>query len=214
MTKEHIYLRTVIFVGLLTALWPVANLRADNGYDAWLRYAQLTNAEHARYGALPASVVVLGDSSVLHASQAELIRGVRGMLGRTLRAEKSTPSEDAIVLGTLEDLRSIAPDLRAPESLAPDGYWLAAGRVHGYDCIIIAGSTDRGVLYGTSDLLRRIALGEDLSRLNETQEPSAPVRWVNEWDNLDGRIERGYGGRSIFFDNGGVRADMTRVSDY
>ena len=214
MTRKHIYLRTVIFIGLLATLWPVANLRADNGYDAWLRYAQLTNAEHARYGALPATVVVLGDSTLLNTSQAELIRGVRGMLGRTLRAEKGTPSGNAIVMGTLENLRSIAPDLRAPHSLAPDGYWLAMGRVHGYDCIVIAGSTDRGTLYGTFDLLRRIAMGEDLSRLNETQEPSAPVRWVNEWDNLDGRIERGYGGLSIFFDNGSVRADMTRVSDY
>lgn len=214
VTRKHIYLGAVILVGLLAAIWPAASLRADNGYDAWLRYAQLTNAEHAKYDALPASVVLLGDSALLQTSQAELIRGVRGMLGRTLRAEKGTPSGEAIVLGTLENLRSIAPDLRAPHSLSPDGYWLATGRVHGYDCIVIAGSTDRGTLYGTFDLLRRIALGEDLSRLSETQEPSAPVRWVNEWDNLDGRIERGYGGRSIFFDNGGVRADMTRVSDY
>lgn len=214
VTRKHIYLGAVILVGLLAAIWPAASLRADNGYDAWLRYAQLTNAEHAKYDALPASVVLLGDSALLQTSQAELIRGVRGMLGRTLRAEKGTPSEEAIVLGTLENLRSIALDLRAPHSLSPDSYWLATGRVHGHDCIIIAGSTDRGTLYGTFDLLRRIALGEDLSRLNETQEPSAPVRWVNEWDNLDGRVERGYGGRSIFFDNGGVRADMTRVSDY
>ena len=214
VTRKHIYLGAVILVGLLAAIWPAASLRADNGYDAWLRYAQLTNAEHAKYDALPASVVLLGDSALLQTSQAELIRGVRGMFGRTLRAEKGTPSGEAIVLGTLENLRSIAPDLRAPHSLSPDGYWLATGRVHGYDCIVIAGSTDRGTLYGTFDLLRRIALGEDLSRLSETQEPSAPVRWVNEWDNLDGRIERGYGGRSIFFDNGGVRADMTRVSDY
>jgi len=33
-------------------------------------------------------------------------------------------------------------------------------------------------------------------------------------DNLDGTIERGYAGRSIFFDNGQVRSDLTRVHDY
>ena len=214
MTRKHIYLRTAILAGLLATLWPTHNSRADDGYDAWLRYAQLTNAEHAKYDGLPASAVVLGDSTLLDTSQTELIRGVRGMLGRTLRAERGMPSEPGIVLGTLEELRSVAPELTPPQSLRPDGYWLATGRVRGYDCIIIAGSTDRGVLYGTFDLLRKIAMGEDLSHLRETQEPSAPVRWVNEWDNLDGRIERGYGGRSIFFDNGAVRADMTRVSDY
>ncbi len=40
------------------------------------------------------------------------------------------------------------------------------------------------------------------------------MRWVNEWNNLDGTIERGYGGRSIFWDNNHARADLTRVSDY
>ena len=138
VTRKHIYSRAVILAGLLTVIWPAADLRADNGYDAWLRYAQLTNAEHAKYDALPASVVALSDSTLLHTSQAELIRGARGMLGRTLRAESGSPSEKAIVLGTLENLRSVAPDLHAPLSLRPDGYWLATGRVHGYDCIIVA----------------------------------------------------------------------------
>ena len=48
----------------------------------------------------------------------------------------------------------------------------------------------------------------------KSQQPSAPIRWVNDWDNLDGTIERGYGGRSIFFENGHVRADLSRVNDY
>src|SRR4029079_497711 len=50
--------------------------------------------------------------------------------------------------------------------------------------------------------------------LDEKQTPYAPVRWINQWDNLDGTIERGYGGRSLFWDGGKVREDMTRVSDY
>ena len=44
--------------------------------------------------------------------------------------------------------------------------------------------------------------------------PSSPIRWVNQWDNFDGSIERGYAGRSIFFDNGHVRSDLSRVSEY
>src|SRR5262249_53585025 len=38
--------------------------------------------------------------------------------------------------------------------------------------------------------------------------------WVDQWDNLDGSIERGYAGRSIFFEDGGVRADLTRAREY
>ena len=48
----------------------------------------------------------------------------------------------------------------------------------------------------------------------DSEAPSSPIRWVNQWDNFDGSIERGYAGRSIFFDNGHVRPDLTRVSEY
>jgi alpha-glucuronidase len=44
--------------------------------------------------------------------------------------------------------------------------------------------------------------------------PSAPIRYVNEWDNMDGSIERGYGGKSIFFKDGLVLDDLTRVAQY
>ncbi len=40
------------------------------------------------------------------------------------------------------------------------------------------------------------------------------IRWVDEWDNPDGTIERGYAGRSIFFENGHVREDLAPVAEY
>ena len=50
--------------------------------------------------------------------------------------------------------------------------------------------------------------------MEDSESPAAPVRWVNQWDNLNGTIERGYAGRSIFFENGSVRSDLTRAGDY
>ena len=49
---------------------------------------------------------------------------------------------------------------------------------------------------------------------NETQTPRVAIRWTNEWNNLDGTIERGYAGPSIFFENGHVRKDLTRAREY
>ena len=69
-------------------------------------------------------VVMLGHSPVVEAAQGELIRGVRGMLGRTLREETSLPQEKAIVLGTLADVQEFAPGLKLTPKLRPDGYWL------------------------------------------------------------------------------------------
>ena len=41
-----------------------------------------------------------------------------------------------------------------------------------------------------------------------------PIRWVDEWDNPDGSIERGYAGRVIFFEGGNVREDLAPVAAY
>jgi alpha-glucuronidase len=209
-----VFLRRAAFWALMVAALVPVSARADTGYAAWLRYAPLTPAKRSKYDALPAAVVVAGNSQLLETSQAELIRGVRGMLGRTLRAEQALPTENSIVLIPLDRLRTLVPGLQAPHSLEAGGYWIGTARLHGYDCLIITGADAQGVLYGTFDLLRRIALGKNVRDLHVTEQPSAPVRWVDQWDNLSGRIERGYGGRSIFFDNGSVRADLTRASDY
>ncbi len=52
------------------------------------------------------------------------------------------------------------------------------------------------------------------ARSIEKDAPYAPIRWVNEWNNIDGSIERGYGGRSIFWEGGHIREDLSRVSEY
>jgi alpha-glucuronidase len=187
---------------------------AETGADAWLRYAPLDKSDAQKYSALPARVVVFGDSPVLGSAKAELIRGVRGMLGRTLREDKNLLHENAIVMGTLSALRAESPKLFEEAGLREDGFLLATEKFRGVDCLIVTGTTDRGVLYGVFALLSKIARGESVSALHETQQPSAPIRWVDQWDNLDGRIERGYAGPSIFFENGNVRADLTRAGEY
>jgi alpha-glucuronidase len=199
----------------LWALAALAGLHAETGADAWLRYAPLEGAAAHRYlVSLPPAVVVLGDSPVQQTAQRELIRGVKGMLGVTLRVSSTVPPEGAIVLGLDASVRQAVPGMAAASPLAEDGYTLNVRSGGKSRILVIAGTNDRGVLYGTFALLKKIALGEPLELLNERSAPYAPVRWVNHWDNLDGTIERGYGGRSIFWDKGVVRTDLSRVSEY
>ena len=205
------FLSLCLFLSLLTLPAPLA---AETGYEAWLRYAPLDAAARMRYDALPANAVALGDSIVIKTAQAELTRGVRGMLGRTLRAEATLPKEGAIVLGTFRALQAAVPAADLPSGLGEDGFLLETVAVNGFPCLFIAAPNDRGVLYGVFALLSRMARHESVTSLNEVQQPYAPIRWVNQWDNLDGRIERGYAGRSIFFENGRVRADLARAGDY
>ncbi len=200
-------------VAIFICLCPLA-ARAETGQAAWLRYAPLSERDRAKYNSLPADVVELGDSPILQSSQDEIVRGIRGMIGRTLRAEKLLPNESAIILGTVASIQAAAPGWQVPPPLKAGGFFLTTARIRGLDCLVIAGADDRGVLYGSFALLRKMALGDDLKSLNDREEPSAPLRWINQWDNINGTIERGYGGRSIFFDNGKARDDLSRASEY
>ncbi len=199
---------------LLTTAFLTA-LHAETGADAWLRHAPLDDAAARPYLAtLPAVVATYTNSPVAQSAERELLRGIRGMLGRTLRLQSGLPAESAIVLGTVADLQRAAPRLHVEADLPVDGYWLTTASLNGVSYTVITAANDRGVLYGVFGFLRKIALGEPVAKLDEKQSPYAPVRWVNEWDNLDGSIERGYGGRSIFWDNLQAREDLSRVADY
>ncbi|MBQ6309787.1 MAG: alpha-glucuronidase [Prevotella sp.] len=69
---------------------------------------------------------------------------------------------------------------------------------------IVTSSTERGLLYGAFALLR----GE-----TGYQKPFFKYRILNHWDNLDGSIERGYAGKSIFW-NDHLTFDSHRLEDY
>ena len=76
-----------------------------------------------------------------------------------------------------------------------DGY-----RITGHT---ITARRDVGLLYGAYALLRGEQAGES--------HPAFPLRLLNHWDNLDGSIERGYAGESIF---DWFHLDETLLRDY
>jgi alpha-glucuronidase len=76
---------------------------------------------------------------------------------------------------------------------------------------VVRGGNDRGALYGAFALLRKAKLGV---QVDGREAPKSAIRWVNEWNNLDGSIERGYAGPSIFWEGNKSREDLTRVREY
>ena len=203
-------------LSLLFLLLLPAALCAESGYDAWLRYAPVDDTAAARRyrDAVPSVLVALGEQAPIQSAGSEVVRGIQGMLSRTLRVESRVSGESAVVLATIAQLRQSAPQLAPTGDLETDGFWLRTVRVNGARFIVIAGQNDRGVLYGAFAFLRKVAMGDSIADLDVKENPYSPIRWINHWENLDGSIERGYGGRSIFWENGKAREDLTRVSDY
>ena len=74
----------------------------------------------------------------------------------------------------------------------------------------ISARSESGLLYGCYDLLMRCARGYSTGfRINTA--PDFQLRLLNHWDNLDGSIERGYAGNSIFWNR---PLDVQLIKDY
>ncbi|QAY61991.1 alpha-glucuronidase [Xylanimonas allomyrinae] len=105
--------------------------------------------------------------------------------------------------------------LRPDAAADPEAFTLtrAAG------VVAVTAADARGLLYGLYHLVR---LGEEAFTGADgtwTIAPHTPLRMLDHWDNIAvhpvmGQVERGYAGGSIFYDDGAVRADLTRVAQY
>lgn len=87
---------------------------------------------------------------------------------------------------------SVELTIKPDRSIKGDGYRLTASGVQA--------NTEIGILYGVYELLRRQQTFQPIQE--EVSNPSYERRILNHWDNLDGSVERGYAGRSIFWRNG------------
>ncbi len=54
----------------------------------------------------------------------------------------------------------------------------------------------------------------ELSDVYWKEEADSSIRMIDHWDNFDGTVERGYSGRSIFFEEGKFREDWGVIEDY
>lgn len=133
---------------------------------------------------------------------------VRAELTATGAPERPVDAADLIVA-----VRGAAdlPDL--PEPPAGGHLIHTAGAVR-----VVVGWDDAAALRGLFDLARRDAGGTRFAGRVATA-PVQPLRMLDHWDNLVvhpvmGQVERGYAGGSIFYDDGRVRADLSRVRSY
>jgi alpha-glucuronidase len=188
--------------------------KAEDGYELWLRYALLPSEPRAALTRVAAGIVAPAEASAtLRAAAAELQRGVSGLTGRPVSVATGV-TDGSLVIGTSRSSALIARldlPLRWNNGgpwgpLWREGYVIRTVELDGSRVTVIAANEDIGVLYGAFAWLRLAQTGVDLSDLDVTSTPSIGLRLLNHWDNLDGSVERGYAGASIW--------DWWRLPDY
>jgi alpha-glucuronidase len=150
---------------------------ADDGYNLWLRARAPVSSDVA--------ISRLGDTPTLRLAEAELRRDLAVTAGLP------------VVVALASDPGVAA--LRLPvASLGEEGYLVRRASLGGREVLLVTGITDRGVLYGAFALIRHASTGGQIAEANLRSAPKVKLRVLNHWDNLDGTVERGYAGQSLW----------------
>ncbi|WP_448133667.1 alpha-glucuronidase family glycosyl hydrolase [Stenotrophomonas rhizophila] len=173
-------------------------VHAEDGYALWMRYAPIEPALAADYHTRLAEVVAPDQTPIQRAAREELERGLTGLTGSAPRMHVAPAINPSLVIGTPQSTTLIAPLRQEIDALGDEGYLLRQTRIDGRNVLLVAAPRDIGVLYGVFHLLRLLQTGASLDALEVRESPRMRLRVLNHWDNLDGHVERGYAGRSLW----------------
>jgi alpha-glucuronidase len=186
-----------LLMGLLAGAFSFA-AHAEDGYDLWLRYRPLSPAVQRQLQSDVSGLVAAArPSPVAQSALAELSRGIGGLSGRAPPLLQ-TLREGSLLVGTPTSVPAIAALGLPLQSLGEEGYLLRSVRQQGRRLTVIAANSDRGVLYGSFALLAHLQRGGRVDSLDISSAPRVQLRMLNHWDNLDGHVERGYAGASLW----------------
>lgn len=162
----------------------------DDGYRLWLKYDLIRDVPTRQaYARLTQFIVMPNQSSLLRSAADELQTGLQGLLG------KSVPVVAGPTASPTGRTGGIAMQVSPQESaLNREGYRITTTNGN----LTITGQTDAGVLYGAFALLRQMQTGQSIDRITLTSSPKVQYRMLNHWDNVDGTVERGYAGQSLW----------------
>ncbi len=206
------------FIGLVIsfALALPFSARADDGYRLWMRYDRLPGKELESYRPRLASVVVTGGSRTLDAVRTELVDGFSGLLGQAVPVAVDVDRDGAVVVGTPKSspiVRELGWERRLSE-LGSEGFLIRSISFAGRPVTVIASEGEVGALYGAFRLLRLVQTHDLTNNLNISNKPKLRLRVLDHWNNLDGSIERGYAGRSLWDWKSPPDPSSSRLRDY
>ena len=180
----------------------------EDGYRLWLRYEPIADPSRlAQARAICAVIFLPATTPRLQSARDELALGLRGLLSGDVRftdqiadATLAVGTVRATEPGTLPLTDTQLDDDGAPTFslswMTTDAFIIDRLSAAGREVHAIASFSDTGILYGVFDFLRRLQTGAPLDTI--ASGPRIGLRMLDHWDNLDGSIERGYAGRSLW----------------
>lgn len=187
------------------------------GYDCWLGYRRLEDHKLVNmYKKWSSNIVSLESTPIVGSALKELCAGIKGMLGIKSYLSSTPEHPSFIIIGTLGKHHAIDDAVNENEKakIHEEGFLIKNFKTEDKNYMIITGKTEKGLLYGAYSLLRLMQTQSNLENALIMENPYSELRIINQWDNMDGSIERGYAGRSIFYQNNKIARKIDRIKDY
>ena len=173
----------------------------EDGYELWLRYREIDNPSRLfQYREIIRNVVILGESETIEIIRREITQAMPKLLGQFIPITSQNITPDSLVIGSVEALARAnisIPDTRHSD-LGDEGFLIQSQLDDHAHRIVITANTETAVLTGVFHFLRLIQTHQDIRDLNISSQPRIRHRILAHWDNLDGSIERGYAGNSLW----------------
>ncbi|SER50341.1 alpha-glucuronidase [Gracilibacillus ureilyticus] len=181
-------------------------MQTSTMYNMWLQY-KIVNENNKDFWR---EVAVLSNSCIARSIKEELRFALNSMY--KIAPDITTNHQAKIVIGVIKEISGLLNGKQKEiiADLPEEGYLITNNQGQ----LILTGKTDKALLYAVFHVLREVQLGNDVTSLNVVEGPKNILRMVNQWDNLDGSVERGYSGNSIFYENGEIVKDKSRIRDY
>jgi alpha-glucuronidase len=179
----------------------VMNMKNEDGYELWLRYLPVDNPDRlAQYRRAIDEVVVLGASKTAQIISNELKRALPALLDSAVPVLQQNPGGNALVVGAVGELETLGVNVSQSQrqDLGAEGFLIRSHQSGDNVWLVIAANTETALLTGTFHFLRLLRTHRDIDDLDISSRPRICHRILGHWDNLDGSIERGYAGRSLW----------------
>ncbi|MBN1782212.1 alpha-glucuronidase [bacterium] len=190
----------ILMIGFFCECERFSHGQADDGYELWMKYGTIQDtAVLDSYSAEIRAAAVTGQSPTCSIIRDELHRGLAGLLGKVVEVSDSVTGQTDVIVAccSCKALGGLVDKTRL-ETLGEEGYLIQRIEKAGRRMIVVTANEEMGLLYGTFGLLRFLQTGKNLNNLNLISRPRIHYRLLNHWDNLDGTVERGYAGKSLW----------------
>lgn len=169
--------------------------KSNDMYLAWLNYRRITTSRYKEY---LKNIVLVSDSknNIIESSLLELEKALKEIYSE--ETNQNVYEDESYIQAN----NYIKLEIKKNNSLKKNGYEIKEDFFEENKSVIsISANDENGILYGVFHLLRLMGENIEVSKDPIIENPENELRLINQWDNIDGTVERGFAGSSIFFES-------------